>query len=194
MQERTVERIGGRSEIPVDVRVVCATNKVLHDEMAAGNFRDDLYYRVSEITVEIPPLRERDGGRILLARNLLAHFAKQEGRNLKGFTEDAHDAIDAYAWPGNVREMENRIKSAVIMAEGKLVTAEDLGLGGGAELASLNLRVVRQEAETQAIRQALIRTAGNVSRAAELLGITRPTLYDLLQKYDIQTEAVTEQL
>ena len=193
LQERTVERIGGRSEIPVDVRVVCATNKVLHDEMAAGNFRDDLYYRVSEITVEIPPLRERDGGRILLARNLLAHFAKQEGRNLKGFTEDAHDAIDAYAWPGNVREMENRIKSAVIMAEGKLVTAEDLGLdGGAAELASLNLRVVRQEAETQAIRQALIRTAGNVSRAAELLGITRPTLYDLLQKYDIQHETVTE--
>jgi two-component system NtrC family response regulator len=185
LQERTVERLGGRTEIPVDVRVVCATNKNLHEQMAAGLFRDDLYYRVSEITVDIPPVRERHGGRILLARHLLNRFAKQEKRNLKGFSGDAHDAIDSYAWPGNVREMENRIKAAVIMAEGKLVTAEDLGLAVGNNSASLNLRVVRQEAETRAIRESLIRASGNISRAAELLGISRPTLYDLMQKYGV---------
>ncbi len=186
LQERVVERVGGRSEIPVDVRVVCATNKKLADEMAAGRFREDLYYRISEITIEIPPVRERDGGRIVLARHLLAKFAKQQGKNIKGFSGDAQDAIDTYAWPGNVREMENRIKASVIMAEGKLVTAEDLGLKPAGEAPSLNLRLVRQEAETRAIRDALARTAGNISRAAELLGITRPTLYDLMQKYSVQ--------
>ncbi len=186
LQERVVERVGGRSEIPVDVRVVCATNKNLTEEMAAGRFREDLYYRISEITIEIPPVRERQGGRIVLARHLLAKFAKQQGKNIKGFADDAHDAIDTYAWPGNVREMENRIKASVIMAEGKLVTAEDLGLRPGGEAPSLNLRLVRQEAETRAIRDALARTAGNISRAAELLGITRPTLYDLMQKYSLQ--------
>jgi two-component system NtrC family response regulator len=188
LQERIVERIGGRAEIAVDVRVVCATNKNLSKEMSAGNFRDDLYYRISEITIEIPPVRAREGGRILLAQYLLNKFAKQQGRALKGFSEDGHDAIDAYAWPGNVREMENKIKAAVIMAEGKLVTADDLGLAVAETTPSLNLRVVRQQAETKAIRQALIRTGGNISRAAEVLGVTRPTLYDLLQKYSISTE------
>ncbi len=120
---------------------------------------------------------------------MLHRFAKQEGRNLKGFTNEAQDAIDAYPWPGNVREMENRIKAAVIMAEGKFVTAEDLGLSGDDDPPSLNLRVVRQEAETRAIRQALTRTDGNISKAAELLGITRPTLYDLLEKNGIRYEA-----
>jgi two-component system NtrC family response regulator len=186
LQERTVERIGGRTEIPVDVRVVCATNKNLPNEMSAGHFRDDLYYRISEITIAIPPLRERTGGRIVLAQHLLNKFAKQQGRHLKGFSEDGQDAIDAYSWPGNVREMENKIKAAVIMAEGKFVTAADLGLTPDSTPPTLNLRAVRQRAESHAIRQALIRTSGNVSRAAELLGITRPTLYDLLQKYEIR--------
>jgi two-component system NtrC family response regulator len=185
LQERTVERIGGRAEISVDVRVVCATNKNLAEAMAAGTFRDDLYYRISEITIAIPPVRERHGGRTILARHLLSRFVQQEGRALKGFSEDAQNAIDSYAWPGNVREMENRIKAAVIMAEGRFITAEDLGLSAGSEPPSLNLRVVRQEAETQAIRQALGRTSGNISRAAELLGVTRPTLYDLIEKYGL---------
>jgi two-component system, NtrC family, response regulator len=188
LQERTIERLGGRAEIAVDVRVVCATNQNLAEGMQHGRFREDLYYRISEITIEIPPVRMREGGRILLARHLLQRFAKQEGRNLKGFTAEAQDAIDAYRWPGNVREMENRIKSGVIMAEGKLVTAEDLGLGVTAEPRNLNLRVVRQQAETDAINQALIRTSGNISRTAELLGITRPTLYDLMQKHGIRAE------
>ncbi|HEX6993815.1 MAG TPA: PEP-CTERM-box response regulator transcription factor [Gammaproteobacteria bacterium] len=192
LQERVVERIGGRTEIPVDVRVVCATNKNLTDEMAEGRFREDLYYRISEITIRIPPVREREGGRILLARHLLAKFAKEQGKNIKGFSDDAQDAIDTYPWPGNVREMENRIKASVILADGKYVTAEDLGLSSSAAPPTLNLRAVRQHAETRAIRQALIRTGGNISRAADLLGITRPTLYDLLQKYAIDVEAVAE--
>src|SRR5690606_14440817 len=171
LQERIVERIGGRAEIPVDVRVVCATNKKLTDEMAKAQFREDLYYRISEITIQIPPVREREGGRILLARHLLTKFAKEQGKSIKGFSDDAQDAIDTYQWPGYVREMENRIKASVIMADGKYVTAEDLGLAASAP-PTLNLRAVRQHAETRAVRQALIRTGGNISRAADLLGIT----------------------
>lgn len=188
LQERTVERIGGRSEIPVDVRVVCATNKNLDESIAASTFREDLYYRISEITINIPPVRDRDGERILLSRHLLAKFARQQGRNIRGFSDDAQDAIDNYVWPGNVREMENKIRAAVIMAEGKFVTAADLGLRT-AEAANLNLRSIRQDAETRAIREALIRASDNVSRTAELLGVTRPTLYDLMQKYHIRTES-----
>jgi two-component system NtrC family response regulator len=188
LQERTVERVGGRTEIPVDVRVVCATNKNLSEAMSAGLFRDDLYYRLSEITIQIPPLRERLGGRTLLARHLLIRLAIQLGRNIKGFSDDAHDAIDSYPWPGNVREMENRIKAGVIMAEGKFVTAVDLGLASNGAAPDLNLRAVRQSAETRAIHEALVRTSGNVSRAADLLGVTRPTLYDLFAKYGISAD------
>jgi two-component system NtrC family response regulator len=190
LQQRVIERVGGRTEIPVDVRVVCATNKNLVEAMGSGAFRDDLYYRLSEITIAIPPLRERHGGRIVLARHLLDKFSRQQGKALKGFAEDAQDAIDSYGWPGNVREMENKIKAAVIMAEGKLVTAEDLGLAPG-QPETLNLRAVRQHAETQAIRSALSRSAGNISRAAELLGVTRPTLYDLMQKYAVRIDGQT---
>jgi two-component system NtrC family response regulator len=186
LQERTVERIGGRAEIPVDVRVVCATNQNLSEAIDEGTFREDLYYRISEITINIPPVRERHGGRILLARHLLDKIAQQQAKAFRGFTEDAHDAIDAYRWPGNVREMENKIKSAVIMAEGRFVTAADLGLAPK-EDANLNLRKVRQDAETEAIRRALIRASDNVSKTAELLGVTRPTLYDLMQKYRIRS-------
>jgi two-component system NtrC family response regulator len=189
LQERTVERIGGRSEIPVDVRVVCATNKNLAEAISAGQFRNDLYYRVSEITIQIPPVRERKGGRIILARHLLNRLAAQLGRDMKGFAQDAQDAIDSYPWPGNVREMENRIKASVIMAEGKFVTAGDLGLGDQCVPLDLSLRTVRQNAETRAIREALARTSGNISRAADLLGVTRPTLYDLMAKYEVSTDA-----
>jgi two-component system NtrC family response regulator len=192
LQERTIERIGGRAEIPVDVRVVGATNKNLRQAMSTGAFREDLYYRISEITIEIPPVREREGGRLLLARYLLNKFAKQQGRQIKGFTEEAHDAIESYSWPGNVREMENKIKAAVIMAETKFVTAEDLGLGVTNPPPTLNLRAVRQTAETRAIREALARAGNNISRTAELLGVTRPTLYDLLDKYGIRAESPAE--
>jgi two-component system NtrC family response regulator len=187
LQERVVERVGGREEVPVDVRVVCATNQDLDAAIRQGRFREDLYYRISEITIKIPPLREREGGRLVLARILLEKYASQHGRRLTGFGQDAQAAIQNYHWPGNVRELENKIKGAVIMAEGKQVTARDLGLAEVSDVApDLNLREVRREAETRAIRRALAHASGNVSQAAKALGITRPTLYGLMEKYGIQ--------
>jgi two-component system NtrC family response regulator len=189
LQERVVERVGGREEIHVDVRVVCATNQDLEDAISAGRFREDLYYRISEITIPIPPLRERKGGRLILARSLLEKYAAQQGRNFKGFSTDAQNAVQSYHWPGNVRELENKVKGAIIMAEGKQVTAADLGLAAeDSGPPNLNLRVVRRDAEGQAIRRALIHASGNISKAAKLLGITRPTLYDLLDKYEIKAD------
>jgi two-component system NtrC family response regulator len=188
LQERVVERVGGREEIPVDVRVVCATNQDLDAGIRDGRFRQDLFYRISEITIRIPPLREREGGRLVLARALLEKAAVQHGRRFSGFSPDARNAIENYPWPGNVRELENKIKGAVIMAEGKQVTAADLGLSDtDAGPPSLNLREVRREAESRAIRRALAAAGDNVSQAAKALGITRPTLYDLMQKYGIQS-------
>ncbi len=190
LQERVIERVGGREEISVDVRVVCATNQSPLDLIEAERFREDLYYRISEITIDIPPLREREEGRLILARALLNKHARQQGRALAGFSEDANNAIEAHRWPGNVRELENKIKRAVIMADGKQVTAADLGLDGEAEEpAVLNLREVRQHAESKAIRGALMRNLGNISRTAEQLGVTRPTLYDLMNKYGISADA-----
>ena len=193
LQERVIERVGGREEIPVDVRVVCATNQNPQDLIKEGLFRDDLYYRVSEITINIPPFREREEGRLILARTLLQKYCEKQKRALNGFSDDAVSAIEAYAWPGNVRELENKIKGAVIMADGKFVTAADLGLQpGDGEEESLNLREVRQRAETKAIRVALTRSFGNISKAAEVLGITRPTLYDLLNKYGLSAEGYSK--
>ena len=193
LQERVIERVGGREEISVDVRVLCATNQNLTDLIAKGQFREDLYYRVSEITIEIPPLREREEGRLILARTLLAKHAKQEGRSLVGFSDDANAAIEAYSWPGNVRELENKIKGAVIMADRKHVTAADMGIENvEPEQNSLNLREVRQRAESKAIRVALMKNFGNISRAADQLGITRPTLYDLMSKYGLSADAYSK--
>ncbi|MEM7500478.1 MAG: PEP-CTERM-box response regulator transcription factor [Pseudomonadota bacterium] len=193
LQERVIERVGGRSEISVDVRVVCATNQNPVELIGQGQFREDLYYRISEITIDIPPLRDREEGRLILARTLLNRCAKEQGRALNGFTKDACDAIEAYSWPGNVRELENKIKGAVIMADSKQVTAHDLGIAvGEIEPPSLNLREVRQRAESKAIRVALTRNFGNISRTAADLGITRPTLYDLLGKYGLSSEAYSK--
>jgi two-component system NtrC family response regulator len=193
LQERVIERVGGRQEISVDVRVVCATNQNPQDLIKEGLFREDLFYRVSEITINIPPYREREEGRLILARTLLQKYAKLQKRAINGFSDDAVAAIEAYSWPGNVRELENKIKGAVIMADGKMVTAMDLGLTGGDEEAeSLNLREVRQVAESKAIRVALTRSYGNISKAAELLGITRPTLYDLLNKYGLSADSYSK--
>ncbi len=193
LQERVIERVGGRQEIAVDVRVVCATNQNLESLISDGQFREDLYYRVAEITINIPPFREREEGRLILARTLLNKYCEQQKRALNGFSEDAVKAIESYSWPGNVRELENKIKGAVIMADGKLVTAADLGVQAGDEEGeSLNLREVRQHAETKAIRVALTRSYGNISKAAELLGITRPTLYDLLSKYGLSAEGYSK--
>ncbi len=186
VQERTVERIGGRVPLPLDLRIVCATNRPLDTLLGTGGFRDDLYYRISEVTIRIPPLRDRQGDSLLVAQFLLQQMAERFGKPSRGLAPDAIRAIQAYRWPGNVRELENRIKGAVIMAEGVVVTASDLGLEDpGEEPQYLNLRVARQRAEAQAVRQSLAVARGNLSRAAELLGVTRPTLYDLLGKHSI---------
>ncbi len=193
LQERVIERVGGLQEIAVDVRVVCATNQNPELMIKENLFREDLYYRVSEITINIPPFREREEGRLILARTLLQKYSKQLRRPLNGFSEDAVAAIESYAWPGNVRELENKIKGAVIMADGKLVTAADLGVSAGdGQPETLNLREVRQNAESKAIRVALTRNFGNISKTADLLGITRPTLYDLMSKYGLSAEGYSK--
>ncbi len=183
LQERVIERLGGRGEIPVDVRVVCATHRDLASMIREGNFREDLYYRLSEITIKIPPLRERPGDAVLLAQAFLERYARELGRSLRGFTADALAALEGHAWPGNVREMENLIKRATIMADGSQITAADLGLDTGhAEPQPFNLRQARENAERLAVSRALAHSDGSIAQAAELLGITRPTLYDLMAK------------
>ena len=185
LQQRVVDRVGGREEVPVDVRVVCATNKNLQQMVSEGGFREDLFYRISEIVVDIPPLRERHGDKVLLARHLLTQFAKEHNPRVAALGSDAAEAIEAYAWPGNIREMQNRIKRAVIMADNRHISREDLGLPGGSTATpmALNLREVRQAAESAAITQAMSLSDGNLSNAAKLLGVTRPTLYDLMGRY-----------
>jgi two-component system NtrC family response regulator len=186
VQERSVERIGGRTPVPLLSRLVCATNRNLEELIAAGRFRDDLFYRISEVTLRIPALRERQGDSVLLAQCLLRQIAERYGKIARAFAPEALRAIQAHPWPGNVRELENRIKAAVIMAEGAVVTCADLNLHDpDAEPEHLNLRSARQKAEVQATRQALAVCGGNLSRAAEILGITRPTLYDLLARHRI---------
>jgi two-component system NtrC family response regulator len=186
VQERTVERIGSRVPLVLDLRIVCATNRKLDLLVGSGGFRDDLFYRISEVTIRVPPLRERQGDSLLLAQFILQQLSERFGKPTRGLAPDAIRAIQAYRWPGNVRELENRIKGAVIMAEGAVVTANDLGLEDpGDDPEYLNLRVARQRAEAQAVRQSLAVAKGNLSRAAELLGVTRPTLYDLLGKHSI---------
>ena len=185
LQERVIERIGGRHEIPVDVRVICATHRDLPEQIKAGEFREDLYYRINEATIRVPPLRERQGDSLLLARAFLEKYATELKRPIKGLMPQA---IEAHDWPGNVRELENRIKRAVIMADGTQVSLEDLelpGPNGDRDLDPFNLREVRENAESQAILRALARSDGNLSKTSDLLGITRPTLYNLIKKYGI---------
>ncbi|NML60330.1 PEP-CTERM-box response regulator transcription factor [Massilia sp. RP-1-19] len=189
LQERVIERVGGHEEIAVDVRVVCATHQNLKALTASGRFREDLFYRLSEIVVTIPPLRDRTGDAALLAHHFKNKFCAQEARPSLHFSKDAMDAIEAHPWPGNVREMENCIKRAIIMADGPQITAEDLGLGDAARTdMPVNLRQVRDEAERAAIVKALSRVDGNIVRAAELLGISRPTLYDLMSRHAVRPE------
>ncbi len=188
LQERVVERLGGREEIPVDVRVVCATNQDLKSLIEEGAFREDLFYRISEVTVDLPPLRERESDVVVLAHVLLDKYCLEHGQTRRGFNADALQALEAYEWPGNVRELENKIKTAAIMAEGDLLTAEDLGLRVPEDEEDglmLNLRAVRNRAERGALQQALAISDGNISKAAELLGVSRPTLYGLLERHGL---------
>ena len=189
LQERVIERVGGRKEIPVDVRVVCATHKDPQALIKETQFREDLYYRVSEITVRIPPLRERIGDVLLLGRAFLERYSRQHGNQMHRFSKDALAALEGYHWPGNVRELENRVKRAVIMAEHKQITAKDLELGNesSSSTQTFDLREIREQAEKQAILRALSHCGGKISQAAELLGVSRPTMYDLIKKYNLKT-------
>ncbi|WP_271438828.1 PEP-CTERM-box response regulator transcription factor [Pontixanthobacter luteolus] len=188
LQERTIERIGGRKPIEVDTRIVCATHQNLEAMIGEGRFREDLFYRLAEIVIKIPALSERPGDAILLAKAFLNRFSAEMNPQVKGFAPDALAAIDSWDWPGNVRELENRVKRAVIMADEKLVSAIDLDLEADADEAAevLNLKSAREQADRKVIRHALARTEGNISSTAKILGISRPTLYDLLKQYDLQ--------
>ncbi|MEG3181030.1 PEP-CTERM-box response regulator transcription factor [Sphingomonas sp. LT1P40] len=186
LQERVIERIGGRKAIPVDTRIVCATHQDIDAMVAANSFREDLYYRLAEIVVRIPNLAERPGDAGLLARHLLHKHGTVMKLPAKSFAPDALAAIDAWGWPGNVRELENRVKRAAIMADGKLVTAADLDLGAAPDAEPINLKAIREAADRRAIAHALSRADGNISGTARLLGISRPTLYDLMKAYDLQ--------
>jgi len=186
LQERVIERVGGRKEIPVDVRVICATHRDLKEMIGEGSFREDLFYRINEATIRVSPLREREGDAVVLARWFLQQFARQLNRPVKGFTQKALVAIEQYDWPGNVRELENRVKRSVIMADGAQVSEEDLEMDDvDGHTEPFNLRQVRESAERRAMLRALNYSENNVSRTAEMLGITRPTLYNLLRKYSI---------
>lgn len=190
LQERVIERVGGRKEIAVDVRIVCATHRHLDEMIQSGDFREDLYYRVSELPIKIPALRERPGDAILLARYFLDKFSSEQGRTISGFTEEALRVIEEYEWPGNVRELENKIKRAVIMSESKLIGRDDIDidmdLEEGHPHALFNLKEVRENAERMVIIRALGMKNNNVSQVADLLGVSRPTLYTLLNKHGMK--------
>lgn len=182
LQERQFERVGGRKSIKVDVRLVSATNMNLEDAIGDGRFREDLFYRLNEISFRIPPLRERTGDQGLLAKFYLGKFAKLYGKKNRGFTEEAEVAIDAYGWPGNVRELENKLKRAVVMSGDAPIEPDDLDLAvDGGELVFPTLKQVREKAEREIINRALVASDTNVTRAAKLLGISRPTLYELMK-------------
>jgi two-component system NtrC family response regulator len=181
-------RVGGRDEIEIDVRIVCATHQDLKALIKEGRFREDLYYRLAEIVVEIPPLRARQGDAALLAHAFVQRFAAEQRRRSMTLRYDAVASIEAHGWPGNVRELENCIRRAVIMADGNQITAADVGLGDGAidDLAALNLRRVREDAEKRAVNTVLSRMNGNIVKAAEVLGVSRPTLYDIMHKFGLK--------
>lgn len=186
LQDHIVERIGGRQKIKVDVRVVSATNANLEDKIAHGLFREDLYYRMNAITVRIPPLRDRLGDAVLLANFFLSRFNQEFGRSIRSFTEAATNAISQHSWPGNVRELENRVKRAVIMADGKLIDLADLELDLGLKnTIDLDLRTARMRAEREVIQSALVLSNNTLTVASKMLGISRPTLYGLMETHGL---------
>jgi two-component system NtrC family response regulator len=190
LQDQIVERLGGRKPVQVDARIICATNQDLDRLMAEGRFREDLYYRLNEVAIRVPPLRERLGDAVFLASFFLRRFATEYARPVRGFAPAALAAIKDHAWPGNVRELENRVKRAVVMTESSLISASDLGLTTpGEEPQSLAIRAARARAEREVLQLALAQAGSNLSKAAKLLGISRPTLYDLMQQHQIGLDA-----
>jgi len=187
LQDNIIERIGGRHPIPVDVRIVAATNRDLKEGMSQGTFREDLYFRLGVVTLSLPPLKDREGDILLLAKAFADHFAGEYKKKITGFTEKAAKALESHSWPGNIRELENRIKRAVIMAEGKKIEPRDLELeeAGLGAVQAVTLKEAREDLEKELVLQAISRNGGNLSKAAADLGISRPTLYDLLEKHGI---------
>ncbi|WP_370238549.1 sigma 54-interacting transcriptional regulator, partial [Neptunomonas phycophila] len=177
----------GRKEIQIDARIICATHQNLAEHIKEGRFREDLFYRISEITINIPAVREREGDALLIAKAFLTRFNQEYGKNLRGFSPEAIQAIESYDWPGNVRELESKIKRAVIMTDGLLVESDDLDIDDtdSTDTPPLNLKQIREEAERKAILRALQHANQSISDTAKLLGITRPTLYSMFEKYDI---------
>ena len=194
LQDQVIERIGGRKPIQVNVRIVSATHQQLESQIGDGRFRQDLYYRLNSVSVRIPPLRDRPGDGVLLARSFLHRFNKEFGRNLRGLTDDAITAITQHEWPGNVRELENRMKRAVVMSDTRMIDVADLELAPADDAgpANLDLRFARMQAERQVIQLALAKSHGVLSKAAKLLGISRPTLYGLLETHGLAGAAVLE--
>ena len=189
LQERMVERVGGREQIEVDTRVIAATNRDLKEEMKNGNFREDLYYRLGVVTISIPPLRERGGDVLLMAKAFMERYAEENRKKIKGFTPEAITSIEQYEWPGNVRELENRIKRAVIMTEGRKLTPADLEMApSGTGYEGMSLKDAREAMEKELVIKALLRNGDNLSKTAMELGISRPTLYDLMEKFGLPKE------
>jgi two-component system NtrC family response regulator len=186
LQEKTIERVGGREQIEVDTRVLAATNRDLEEAMKNSTFRDDLYYRLNVIKISLPPLRERSADVLLLAKTFLDRYTGEIRKKIKGFSNQAIESIERYPWPGNVRELENRIKRAVIMSEGKKITLEDLemeSIAGSKEC--IVLKDAREILEKELILKAMARNENNLTKAASDLGVSRPTLYDLMEKLGI---------
>ena len=186
LQERLIERVGGREQIELDVRVISATNQDLKTLIETGNFREDLYYRLEEVGVHIPSLREREGDAVLLAKYFLQHFTGSLKKSFRGITKEGLAAVAAYDWPGNVRELENRMKRAMVLAEGKYIGAEDLDIDLGKSTTQVpTLRQAREAAEYDAIVRALKMSQKNLTAAAKVLGVSRPTLYDLMKTHKL---------
>ena len=190
LQEHRLQRVGGRQEIQIDTRLVAATNADLKQMIDTGKFREDLYFRLAVVTIRLLPLRERGEDVVFLAREFLQKYAAENGRTKLVFTPDALRAIARYSWPGNVRELQNRVKRAVIMASGSRVTAKDLELQQSQDLESsaTTLREAREQVEREMIEHALKRNFGKITAAAAELGISRPTLYELMEKLGISKE------
>ena len=192
LEDQIIERVGGRQKIRIDVRIVCATNQNLSDMIAAGTFREDLFFRINEVSLIVPPLRERQGDIPLLAKFFLRKYAGEFNRPLKGFSQDAVDALAAYSWRGNVRELENRVKRAAVMSEEAVIRAADLDLVAPEDAVSYNLQEARKLAERGVIERALAHVNGNLSKAASLLGVSRPTLYNLIEDHGVTSHRSRE--
>ena len=186
LQDQNIERVGGREQIPLDVRVLAATNRDLKQAIGEERFREDLYYRIGVVTIDLPPLRDRQGDVLLLANAFLQKFARELNKKVTGFTQPAINALMSHSWPGNIREMENRIKRAVIMAEGRKVSPDDLEINTfPSEQEPPTLKEAREQLERDLILDALARHKNNITRASEELGVSRPTLYELMSKLGI---------